>query len=301
MSTLVAGWALAVAVVFAVVARLWRADARRPWPLLVALAVTVWTLWDGAIVYRDLIAQHAWTAATIVIPYIPAKAVVLALLAYFTVRALPATRAATPRTRLILPSVLAAALIGLLATDIAFSIEATHVRAARDPQMTTTELETQTARVTSGAASRNEVLAFLENPLCPPALLEDYAQAAQLFKTYVARNPKVPEEIILRLSQDSDPLVRYYAAYSANLPGGELPRLAADTDPMVREIVAWKEDLPDADFAPLIHDSAARVRAAAALQPRMSDADILELTRDPDSHVRANATRMAVQRGLQDH
>jgi hypothetical protein len=288
--------------VFAVAARLWRVDARTPLPILAAAAVTAWVLWDGTIVYADLIAQSSWTAATIVIPYVPVKAALLAVLAYYAVRSLLALRAPPPRLRThrLLAAGLTALLAVALASDVLSSMEATHVRTARSPDMTADQVAAEIQRVTSGTASRSEVLAFLENPLCPAALLEEYAKAERLFKTQVARNPRVPEDIILRLSQDSDPVVRYYAAYSSKLPVTELTRLAGDADAMVRETVVWKKNLPDEDFARLVVDSAPRVRAAAALQPRASDAEILHLTMDPDTGVRANATRIAIQRGLQE-
>jgi len=303
MAALVGSWSLAVLATFIVIVRPWRAG--HAWPLLAlaaAVAAASWALWDGAAIYADLTAQHSWTAATIAIPYVPAKALLFAVLAYFTVRSLLALRApAIEHTgnRYAAPTVLTVATILLLAGDVVASFEAARVRTARDPNLSPAQLNVTIARVGSGAASEDEVLAFLENPLCPPELLAHYATETQLFKTHVARNPKVPVELVRRLSQDSDPTVRLHAAYSANLPAEELPRLAADTDELVRESIAWKAKLPDEDFARLVTDAAPRVRSVVALQPRLSNEALLQLTMDPDSSVRANATRIAVQRGLQ--
>jgi hypothetical protein len=294
---LLIGWLIAVGIIVALATRLWRADARKPLPLAAASAVTAWVVWDGGVVYRDLIAQSAWTAATVVIPYVPAKASLLAVLAYYALRGLTGF-SHLPCSKRLVAALPAGILVFLLVADVLGSMDQARVRTARDATMTAAALEAEVIRVTSGAASRDEVLAFLENPLCPPALLEKYAAEERTFKTQVARNPKVPEEILLRLSRDSDPLVRYYAAYSPNMPETELPRLAADQDPMVRESMAWKKKLPDEDFARLLNDSEARVRATAALQPRTSDEDILRLTGDPDAGVRRNADRIAGQRGL---
>jgi hypothetical protein len=303
MAALVGSWSLAVLATFIVIVRPWRpGHAWPPLALAAAVAVASWALWDGAAIYADLTARHSWTAATITIPYVPAKALLFAVLAYFAVRSLLALRAPAVEhagNRYAAPAILTGVTLFFLVSDVVASFEAARVRMARDPNLSTAQLNVAIARVGSGAASEDEVLAFLENPLCPPELLERYATETPLFKTYVARNPKVPVELVRRLSRDSDPTVRLHAAYSANLPAEELPRLAADTDELVRESIAWKAKLSDEDFARLITDTAPRVRSVVALQPRLSNEAVLQLTMDPDSSVRANATRIAVQRGIQ--
>lgn len=303
MTALVASWTLAVAVLLIGVTRPWRsAQARAPLPFILAVAVAGWVIWNGAAVYADLMAQHSWTAATIVIPYVPAKAALLMLLTYFAARSLLALRTSTETapSRYTLPAVLTAITLTLLANDVLSTMTAAKVRTARNLNLTTEQLAVVTARVTGGAAQQDEILAFLENPLCPPALLEKYATEHQYFKTQITRNPKVPTDLLLRLSKDPDPIVRYYAAASSQLPPEELSRLSSDDDAMVREMIAWKDKLSDEDFQRLINDSAARVRATVALQPRLADADLLRLTTDADASVRANAARIAVQRGLKE-
>lgn len=303
MSILIGGWCLAVAALFIAIVRPWRPT--HAWPLLPLLAsagAAAWALWNGATVYADMMAQHSWTAATIIIPYAPTKALVFALLAYFAVRSLLSLRtsAEKPPGRYAVPAFLTAVTLLLVINDIASAATAARERMARNPDLSTAQLNAEIERINAGKAARGEILAFLENPLCPPSLLQHYAATETLFKTQVARNPKVPTEIIRQLSKDSDSIVRLYAAASGSLPEDELPRLAADTDPSVRETIAWKKNLPDEDFARLAADSVPRVRSTVAVQPRLSDADLLRLTMDPDESVRANATRMAIQRGLQE-
>ena len=303
MIALIAGWTLVVAVLLIVVARPWRsAQAHTFLPLVLAAGAAGWVIWNGAILYADLTAQSSWTAATVTLPYVPAKAALFMLLTYFAARSLLALRttAETAPSRYALPAILTTITLMLLVNDVLSTMTAAKVRTARDPNLTTGQLSVVTARVTGGLAKQDEILAFLENPACPPELLEKYATAHQYFKTQIARNPNVPVDLLLRLSKDADPIVRYYAAASARLPPEELSRLAADVDPMVREIIAWKDKLPDEDFQRLVNDSAARVRATVALQPRLADADLLRLTTDVDASVRTNAARIAVQRGLKE-
>lgn len=300
MTALIAGWTLVIAVLLIVVARPWR--SRAPLPLVLAAGVAGWVIWNGAVLYADLIAQSSWTAATITIPYVAAKAALFMLLTYFAALNLLALRTTTNTapSRYTLPTILTGVTLTLLVNDVLSTMTAAKVRTARDPSLTTEQLSVVTARVTGGLAKQDEILAFLESPSCPPPLLEKYATEHQYFKTQITRNPKVPVDLLLRLSKDTDPIVRYYAAASARLPPEELSRLAADDDPMVREITAWKDKLPDEDFQRLINDNAARVRATVALQPRLADADLLRLTTDADVSVRANAARIVLQRGLKE-
>jgi hypothetical protein len=301
MAGIIVGWISGVAVLFIAITRPWRsAAARAPAPLILATAAAAWCLWDGATIYQDQIAEGAWTGATLLIPYVPVKALAYAVLAYAVGRTALAARTQDAPNRYVLPAILAVVLLVAVGDDIRMSVDAVKIRAARSQTLTPPQIAAIVARIDGKTAVDAEIGAFMQNPLCPPDLLQRQADTAPAYREYIARNPNIPADLLVKLSKDATPSVRYSAATNPNLPASELPRMATDTDATVREMVTWKKELPDESFLLLLDDPEPRVRSTAAVQPRISDAALLRLTEDADPSVRSNAVRIAVQRGLKE-
>lgn len=295
------GWSAVVVAALVLLARPWSQPTGRallPW--LIAAAVAGLELWNGKLVYDDLIGQGSWTAATMTIAVVPMKAIIVAGAFYAAVYLFNAARASaeTGVKKFGATAAVAALAVSMAAFDLVTSIDAGRVRAAASSALSPADVDALTARVQAGEASNGEVIAFLENPLCPSDLLAEYANNEQRARIAVARNPAVPLPLLVRLSNDEDAEVRLFAMYNKALPAEDVARLSADADARIREAATWKAELPNTDFARLSADTEPRVRAAAALQPRMADDVLKALVNDPDIGVRNTAERKARERGL---
>ena len=159
----------------------------------------------------------------------------------------------------------------MLASDFMSLRSAALERHARDPAKTAAEVQALVQRIRAGDAAREELGAFLGNPLCPPEpLVEHAASPDPYWRKAVARNDGIDATLADKLAGDTDEEVRYYLAVNRTLPPAILSRLAADTSEMVRDTVAWTDSLPDADFNRLVNDPSPKVRATTALQSRIS-------------------------------
>lgn len=299
MAVILLGWISAVALVLTWVARPWKnTPARAPLPLILAVAVSIWVLGSGAVVYNDLIAEHLWTAASVAIGFVPAKALLFALLAYAAGRAFLHARA-TPgpaMPRWAPTAALSAICLYLLSMDAEFQYNAALERHARSETLSAEDVSVLAQKIRNGDARRDEQGAFLGNRLCPPDLLAAFAASTDArWRRAVARNDKINPDIADKLSQDSDEQVRFMLAFNRALPPPLLSRLAADTDEMVRQTVAWTHSLPDADFDKLVNDPSPDVRGIAAIQPRLTDEQRQRLRNDPVEHVRDAANRWQAQ------
>jgi len=299
MSFIAFGWIAVVVVVVGLVTKPWKGAANRaPLPLALAMAMIAWVIGTGNVVYNDLMALGSWTAASITIGYVPAKAIVFALVAYFFGRTLNTARI-TPgpiAQRWGIPALLAAVLLYFLGTDIASNREAALERHASSTTLSEQDVTEITQKIRSGSATKDEQGAFLGNPLCPPELLADFAASADPYwRRAVARNAKISPEIAEKLSQDPEQEVRYLLTFNRDLSPAILSRLAADPSERVREMVVWSKKLPDEDYAKLARDPSAKVRETVARQERTSMEDWRRLREDPDQRVRDAARRWDAQ------
>lgn len=288
-------WSAVVAGVIIAVTRPWKnAAARAPLPLILCACMAAWVLGSGIVAYGDMMADGAWTGASITLAFVPIKAVALSLLAYAAGRTFLAARAKPgPRVRRwALPAALAILSIYLVASDSRAMLANARERHAASPALSSAEVSVLMNRIRDGAAARGEAWAFLGNPACPPELLAEYAASKDPYwRRAVARNTKVDAELAAALASDSDEEVRYYLAFNRTLPPAVLSRLAADGSEMVREMVAWTKDLPEDAFGRLVDDPSPTVRATVALQPRLSPEQRAKLHQDPEQRVRAAASR----------
>ena len=235
---LLLGWISVVAVVDGAVTRPWKSPAARaPLPLALGIAVAAWVLATGAFAYATAMAEGAWTGATIAIAFIPAKAIVLSLLAYAAGRTFLTARA-TPAPfvqRWGLPIVLVGISLYALTSDVVALHNGALERHARDPALSAGEVSALVRRVHAGDVTAGELGEFLGNPLCPAELLAEYAGAPDARQRMaVARNQKIDPVLAEKLAADSDQDVRYYIAFNPNLPPEAAARLASDSSEMVR-------------------------------------------------------------------
>ncbi|MBL8630014.1 MAG: hypothetical protein JNM81_10325 [Rhodospirillaceae bacterium] len=267
MTILIAGWAAVVAVVLAAVARVWRPGLNRSigaWGPAVIMAA--WVIMTGALAYDDAIAKKAWTGATLIIPIIGLKAVLLSVLAYFAgFTILKAQHAAsTGALAWALPVVLAAVCLYAIGSDAFALREMAAERHAARADLTESDVANLAKRVETGSAFDDEKLAFITNPKCPPALLQSAVIAADInMRIAATRNPALPMDELLKLARDPAASVRLYAVYSDRLFSEDYAALVGDPDENVREALAWKKELPDTDFTALLLDSSERVRKTA--------------------------------------
>jgi len=283
-------WVAVVAGVDLAVIRPWRsAVARAPLPLALAFALAAWVLATGFMAYRQMMADGAWTGASIAMAFVPGKAILLSLLAYAAGRSFLSARGsqAAAVQRWALPALLSAAVVYSLVSDVTRIHAGALERHAANPALSAAETAVLVERVRTGDASRGEILAFLGNPKCPPDLLVAYAGASDVyFRTAVARNDLLDPAVADKLAGDQDEQVRLYLAFNRKLPPPILTRLAADSSEGVREGVTWTATLPDEAFARLVEDASPRVRATAARQSRLSAAQLEKLRNDPEQRVR---------------
>lgn len=288
-----AGWIAAVAVVDLAVMRPWKSPAARaPLPIFLGIALAAWAIGTGFFSYRQLMADGAWTGASIAIGFVPAKAIVLSLIAYAAGRTFLTARASGIPQNWAVPVFLALiAGYSIVSDVITFRVSALE-RHAANPALTPEETFALTQRVREGDAGRSEIAAFLGNPRCPPELLTEYAGSSDSYwRMAVARNDAIDAVLAERLAGDTDEDVRYYLAFNRKLPLAILSKLAADTSESVRDMVAWTDALPDEDFNRLVEDASPQVRATAARQERISPAQLEKLRNDPEQRVRDAAYR----------
>lgn len=295
MSVILPGWVAAVVLVFVLVTRPWKSTAARaPLPVALATAMAVWVLSAGFATYNGLMAKESSTAATITIAIVPIKALLFALLAYVLGRTfLTARTMQGPKLqRWGMPAALAALCLYLVGADVRAQYETKLELHAASTALSADEVNALTARIRSGDALADEQGAFLGNPLCPPAVLAEFAASPELrWRRAVARNDKLEPALAEKLSQDPDEDVRYMLAFNRQLPAPLLSRLAADSNERVREVVVWTDSLPDEVFNRLVDDPSPRVRATVAIQARTSPEAMAKLRADPVEQVRQAAQR----------
>ena len=300
---ILAAWIAVVTVVGLVATRPWTAPAARaPLPLALGIGVAAWVIGTGYRSYLNLMADGSWTAATIAIPFVPAKAVVLSLIAYAAGRTINAARITARTDKTAQPWILPVALAGLTLFAVGSDVMALRAdareRHAANPALTSEETAALVRRVRGGDAARDEIGAFLGNPLCPPELLTEYAASPESYwRTAVARNDAIDAALSAKLAGDPDEAVRLYLSFNRKLPPEILTRLAADESESVRDTVVWTEGLPDEAFNRLVEDPSPRVRANAARQTRLSPEQLEKLRNDPEQRVRDAANRWTTPGG----
>ncbi len=93
---LLAAWSAVVVFVVMVGTRPWKSPAARaPLPLALAAVGAAWVLAAGIVSYRHLMADGAWTGATIAMAFVPGKAIIFSMLAYAVGRTFLTARAAS--------------------------------------------------------------------------------------------------------------------------------------------------------------------------------------------------------------
>jgi hypothetical protein len=315
MIFVVIGWLAFVACVVGLITRPWKTlEARAPLQLGLGGALGLWVIWTGGQSYADLIDEGLWTGATLTMVYVPLKAIIYALLGYYLGRAILNALSLEPiegepiaspeqtdvAAKWRTTTILATILVFFVGADILSVREGNRQRVARNQELTPERISSLERRVILGKASPEEKYMFLENPLCPPSLLEDMANSSdQRTRIAVARNPALTPELATKMSNDPDGEVRTYIAHHKALPLSQLQRLASDPYEKVREAVAWKAVLPDDEFNKLVADPSPRVRATIVLQRRLSDEALRGFLTDPDERVRIEAQRIAGQRGIE--
>lgn len=293
MSILMAAWIAVVLAVDIAVIRPWRSPAARA-PLAIGFAflLAAWVLGTGFVTFRDLMADGSWTAATLAMPIVPVKAIVLSLLAYAAGRTLLSARAGGDPKNWVLPVILTL-VIGYAVVSDAINLHAgTLEKHAARSDLTPEDVAALAQRVRAGDAGRDEAYAFLANPRCPADLLAEQAASPDSYlRTAVASNETIDFALAEKLAADPVEQVRYYLAFNRKLPVALLKRFAADESALVREAVTWTEALPDEDFARLVDDPSPQVRAIVAQQARLSPAQIEKLRNDPEQRVRDATNR----------
>ncbi|MDX2144672.1 MAG: hypothetical protein SFV19_15055 [Rhodospirillaceae bacterium] len=299
------GLSLAVAVIVVVLTRPWgKPERRAPLPWVLAATMGGFMALFGAVAYQDAIDQGLWTSASVTIGFAGAIAVAYSLLGYVTGRVLTGTIPAVNTARLgpmPMRALLGAAGVGLslywIGGDVLQWRDMTLAKHARRADLSPADVMALSEKVSTGAASEDEALAFLENPLCPPELLARFAGGTHDQRVAVARNKEVPVAVLETLSRDENPEVRWQVAGNTRLPAETLARLATDSHEWVRQTVTWQKALPDESFRALLQDADPQVRAAAARQPRQTDEELKRMLADPDESVQRAARFIADQRG----
>ncbi|MGW4538584.1 hypothetical protein ACWEOP_11980 [Streptomyces chartreusis] len=141
-----------------------------------------------------------------------------------------------------------------------------------------------------------------------------------LVRRSVARAPHLPPDVVARLAQDEDRVVRLFLAESCedapadmllevwrwwdgsfshpgrprnhpNFPRAGLLRYASDPSGRMRRLALDDPESTPAHVARLVRDPEAEVRRRAAEDPRLSPADAVRLLNDPEASVRGTAAR----------
>jgi hypothetical protein len=291
-----AAWIAFVAVVIAVVARIWKpSPARAALPLGLAALMAVCVLIPGANSLATMYTKGMWTAASVSMGFFPVKALLYAFVGHLLGRTINAARAATDTTqhlakRWAIPGILAAVALVALADDAIKWRNAALEQHAERNDLSTRDVAALVQKIRAGQATRDEQGAFLGNALCPAELLTEFAASPDSYwRRAVARNDAISPEIADQLSRDPTQEVRFLLSFNRDLPLEILSRLAADTDEDVRKNMVWTKRLPDADYAKLARDPSAGVRELVARQERTSMEDWARLREDPDERVRSAA------------
>lgn len=146
------------------------------------------------------------------------------------------------------------------------------------------------------------------------------ASCHPLIRRSVARAPHLPPDVVARLAQDEDRVVRLFLAESCenapadmllevwrwwdgsfshpgrprshpNFPRAGLLRHIADPSGRMRRLALDDPESTPAHVARLVRDPEAEVRRRAAEDPRLSPADAVRLLNDPQAHVRGTVIR----------
>ncbi|WP_328777963.1 hypothetical protein OHT68_00585 [Streptomyces canus] len=146
------------------------------------------------------------------------------------------------------------------------------------------------------------------------------ASSHPLVRRSVARARHLPPDVVVRLAQDEDRVVRLFLAESCedapadmllevwrwwegsfshpdrphshpNFPRTGLLRYTADPRGRMRRLALDDPESTPADVARLARDPEAEVRRRAAEDPRLSPADAVRLLNDPEAYVRGTAVR----------
>ncbi|MBT1094239.1 hypothetical protein [Streptomyces sp. Tu102] len=141
-----------------------------------------------------------------------------------------------------------------------------------------------------------------------------------LIRRSVARAPHLPPDVVARLAQDEDRVVRLFLAESCedapadmllevwrwwdgsfshpgrprshpNFPRAGLLRYATDPSGRMRRLALDDPESTPAHVAHLARDPEAEVRRRAAEDPRLSPADAVRLLNDPEAHIRDTVVR----------
>jgi hypothetical protein len=123
-----------------------------------------------------------------------------------------------------------------------------------------------------------------------PKLLTEMA-GSKKYRTYVARNPNLPVELMKGLAEDKNDDVRYYLTGNPNLPVELMQVLAKDKDPDVRGKLAHNPKLPLEIMRILVKDKNVGVRYYLTGNPNLPVELMQVLAKDKDDYVRRNLAR----------
>lgn len=113
-------------------------------------------------------------------------------------------------------------------------------------------------------------------PATAPELLDPYAADVGA-RLALARNPGTAPEVLARLADDIERLVRLWVAKNRNTPPEVLAKLAGELDREMRWVVAENPNTPKETLAILAADPDKYVRTAAAYNPnRRRDVPVRE-------------------------
>ncbi len=107
----------------------------------------------------------------------------------------------------------------------------------------------------------------------------------------VAGNPNTPGQVLGRLSEDSNPLIRQRIAENPNSPIDVLRKLAGDVHSEVRLAVAENPSASTDILAKLAEDEDSDVRYGVAESPHMPEQILLLLAQDENPYVRCRAMK----------
>ncbi len=140
---------------------------------------------------------------------------------------------------------------------------------------------------------RGEIAA---HPHLPPQLQRSAAQSTEtLLRRKLAKNPRIPDDILLHLLTDEDPGVRAAAAQNTatlgHRPGANLSTLGNDPSHRVRRTAAKNRHLDEAVLEQLAHDDDVWVRRWIARNPATADKILKQLANDAETEVRRGVAR----------
>ncbi|MBR2789877.1 MAG: hypothetical protein IKD70_04585, partial [Eggerthellaceae bacterium] len=113
-----------------------------------------------------------------------------------------------------------------------------------------------------------------------------------------AGNPRLTEEALATLAQDTDARVRAEVAQSAAATPAILGALAKDASPDIRVRVARNGNTPEEVLIALAKDADPDVRSAVCTNPRIPESALLELAADADTWIAEHARKyIRIRRG----